>query len=106
MSALRLLLPLTLTSTSVIRARAAPHVYFVMCLTLRQSALTGRPWQLLCVAAPPTTQCLTCPLPFAACSYSALLRLPEDTKPLDLQFRIESVLEELGLQHVAESQVG
>lgn len=38
--------------------------------------------------------------------YSALLRLPVDTQPLDLQVRIERILEELGLQHIANSQVG
>ncbi|CAK0784412.1 hypothetical protein CVIRNUC_007616 [Coccomyxa viridis] len=38
--------------------------------------------------------------------YSALLRLPKDTQGAEVQARVEGVLEELGLQHVAGSQVG
>lgn len=48
---------------------------------------------------------LPAPSPQECLRYSALLRLPVDTQPVDLQFRIERVLEELGLQHVADSQV-
>ena len=38
--------------------------------------------------------------------YSALLRLPRDTSPLDLQLRIERVLDDLGLRHIADAKVG
>ncbi|KAL4857919.1 ATP-binding cassette sub-family G member 2 [Chlorella vulgaris] len=38
--------------------------------------------------------------------YSALLRLPQDTSPLDLQVHVERVLDELGLRHIADNQVG
>jgi ABC-type lipoprotein export system ATPase subunit len=38
--------------------------------------------------------------------YSALLRLPAATPPAEVQLRVERVLGELGLCHVADSQVG
>ncbi|RMZ55635.1 hypothetical protein APUTEX25_000218, partial [Auxenochlorella protothecoides] len=38
--------------------------------------------------------------------YSALLRLPLSTSPMETQLRIEHVLDELALRHVADSQVG
>ena len=38
--------------------------------------------------------------------YSALLRLPRDTPPGEINARIESVLGELGLRHVSDSKVG
>ena len=38
--------------------------------------------------------------------YSALLRLPHNTSPLDLQIQIERVLDELGLRHIADAPVG
>lgn len=38
--------------------------------------------------------------------YSALLRLPKGTKTEEIQHQVESTLDELGIRHVAESQVG
>ena len=38
--------------------------------------------------------------------YSALLRLPRDMSPEELNDRVESVLRELGISHIGDSQVG
>lgn len=38
--------------------------------------------------------------------YSALLRLPLESTPTEVSLRIDLVLDELGLRHVADSQVG
>jgi ABC-type lipoprotein export system ATPase subunit len=67
----------------------------------------GRPRKNSDVAFVPQADLLIPSLTVAEClRYSAMLRLPVNTPPLDLQLRIDLALDELGLKHVADSQVG
>jgi ABC-type lipoprotein export system ATPase subunit len=67
----------------------------------------GRPRKNSDVAFVPQADLLIPSLTVAEClRYSAMLRLPANTPPLDLQLRIDLALDELGLKHVADSQVG
>lgn len=67
----------------------------------------GRPRKNSDVAFVPQADLLIPSLTVAEClRYSAMLRLPANTPPLDLQLRIDMALDELGLKHVADSQVG
>lgn len=109
-----------------VRGGAEPPALLLMCVEA-ESCLFGTFWPCVTRQSASRSTDPRKPLPGSACcparcpkpnpprlpsppaharSYSALLRLPERTKPLDLQFRIERVLEELGLEHVAGSQVG
>lgn len=67
----------------------------------------GRARKQTDVAFVPQADLLIPSLTVAEClKYSALLRLPKNTSGEDIQMRIEMVLDELGLTHVAGSQVG
>lgn len=69
--------------------------------------INGKPRKGRDVAYVPQSDYLIPTLTVHECvRYSALLRLPRNTSPGEICARVESVLGELGLRHVADSQVG
>lgn len=69
--------------------------------------INGEPCKAHQVAYVPQTDCLIPTLTVRECiKYSALLRLPTETSPDEINIRVENVLIELGIQHLGDSQVG
>jgi ABC-type multidrug transport system ATPase subunit len=69
--------------------------------------INGRPRVAHQVAYVPQADHLIPTLTVRECvKYSALLRLPRDMSPDEINDRVESVLRELGISHIGDSQVG
>ena len=69
--------------------------------------INGKPRMAHQVAYVPQADNLIPTLTVRECvKYSALLRLPRDMSPDEINDRVESVLRELGIEHIGDSQVG
>lgn len=69
--------------------------------------INGRPREAHQVAYVPQADNLIPTLTVRECvKYSALLRLPTEMSPEEINARVENVLKELGIAHIGDSQVG
>lgn len=69
--------------------------------------INGKPREAHQVAYVPQADNLIPTLTVRECvKYSALLRLPRQMSPEEINARVENVLRELGIQHIGDSQVG
>lgn len=69
--------------------------------------INGKPREAHQVAYVPQADNLIPTLTVRECvKYSALLRLPREMSPEEINARVENVLRELGIEHIGDSQVG